>query len=264
MQKLILLLFFPIFIFSCGEKQNSNKKTEIKEIVEQKGQIKPKKSDTVIETKETKQLIENNKSSNCKCFNGIGSTKGDKPSLIFKFLNGSSVNVCGYYDKEIQEDKNLIMSEFNIFDCLTGKSYVEYDATQTCRIKETENSLIIEELRYLPSGENWSWELIQIAEQKVSSNTTEIIVSEITPKIKTIRIDPKTQADFLNSIKKGQGISDEWELEIGKLVVVALSGNESAWNILKDYENYTGETTDGAVAETWKEAVSLVKWIKGK
>lgn len=211
---------------------------------------------------EQKTISKKELTKECECSDGIGSTKTDKPNLIFDFLNGKSVSICGFFDKEIQDGEALIMSEFNVFDCKTGESYLEYDATQTCRIKKLQDTLIIEELNYLPSGENWAWELIQIAEQKVSSNNDGIIVSKIKPKIKPIIIDENTQTEFLNSIKKGKGISGEWELEIGKLVVVSLSGNEKAWSVLKNYETYTGETTDGALAETWKDAVAIVEWLK--
>ncbi len=39
-------------------------------------------------------------STDCKCYNGIGSTENDKPILISKFSNGTSLSLCGYFDKE--------------------------------------------------------------------------------------------------------------------------------------------------------------------
>lgn len=200
-------------------------------------------------------------SSSCLCDKGISTTKGEKPLQIFEFTNGHAVRICGYKDESIQEDENMLLSEFNIFDCLSGVSYVEFGATQTCRIKTYTDTLVIEELAYLPSGENWEWQLIQIAEQKIYCNGKDIHTSKLEPKIKLQPIDSILQNTFLNSLKKGEGFPNEWEEEIGKLVVLSLSGNEKAWEILQDYENFTGTTVDGAIAETWKEGISLVEWI---
>jgi len=253
MNKLTSIIILIFLLFGCVEKPEKKKTTEL---VKENSTLTSQKMETEIEKSElTKE---------CECFDGIGSTKVDKPILTFSFLNKKSISVCGFYDKDLQDGNGIIISEFNVFDCSSGKSYIEYDATQTCRIKETQNSIVIEELYYLPTGKDWTWELIQIAEQTISSNENEILVSEIKPKIKPIKIDVKVQTEFLDSIKKGQEINGEWELEIGKLVATSLSGNENAWSILKDYENYTGEKTDGALAETWKDAVSLVEWIKNK
>lgn len=196
----------------------------------------------------------------CDCYQGIGSIKGEKPILKSNFSNGKSLVTCGYYDEDSQT-LELVMSEFNIFDCDTGQSLVEYDAIQICNIREAKDSLIIEELKFMPAGKNWSWELFQIGEQIISVQNQSLVVSGSTPKFEAATIEEAQQNEFLNSIKLGQGIGGDWEEELGRLEVLSLMGNDKAWEILTNYEQLKGERTDGALAEEWKNAIANVNWI---
>ncbi len=63
-------------------------------------------------------------------------------------------------------------------------------------------------------------------------------------------------------MKKGKGIGENWEKIIDFLETLSINGNEEAWNILKNYKSFTGQETDGAIAETWKDAIATVEWIK--
>jgi hypothetical protein len=194
----------------------------------------------------------------CNCFNGIGSRKGDSAIFEMKFSNGESISVCGFMDKEMEV---TTFSEFNVFECSKGKSLTEYDAMQICRLIEKKDSLVIQELKYLPTGKNWTWNLIQIAEQIITVDDVKIFATPITPKLEKFYIDEQEAELFLNSLQKGKGHND-WELELGKLEVLALKGNEKAKYILENYEKFTGQETDGAVRETWSDAKATVEWIK--
>jgi len=199
------------------------------------------------------------KDNSCKCFDGIGSKKGDTATLVLNFTNGPSISVCGFVDKEME---GLIISEFNVFECKTGKSLTEYDAMQICRLIEKKDSLIIQEMKYLPIGKNWEWNLIQIGEEVITTKDHKTFTTGNKPKLEEITIDNNIAKIFLNSIKKRRGHSNEWELEIGKLEVLTLLGNERAKYILENYEEFIGKETDGAERETWKDARATTEWIK--
>jgi hypothetical protein len=254
--KLITIFIVGVSLLSCKDKSESKIKDESIKIDSTKA-----KAETELNAFEQDSEIRS--ITECKCFDGIGSTKTDKPVLISKFSNGNSVSVCGFFDKEMQEE-GLIMSEFNIFNCETGEALVEYGAVQICRITEKKDSIIINELKYLPAGKKWAWELVQIGEQVITQNRRAITVSDLHPKLKKLEIDKNQQSEFLNSLKKGNGFGSTWETDIGKLEVLSLLGNNRAWDILKNYEEFTGEQTDGALAEQWKDAIANVEWIKGK
>ena len=253
--KLIILSILSLSFFAC--KNNS----------ESKGEEQINKTDTEVLPKETTNHIKDEPNerleSDCKCFNGIGSTESDTPILTSTFSNGVSLSLCGFFDKEMQ-DKGLVMSEFNVFNCKNGNALVEYGAVQVCKIEEKQDALIIWELKYLPVGKNWNWELIQIGKQEITQNDGEIIVENQIPELEKFTINEVIQRQFLNSLKKGNGFGSKWESDLGKLEVLSLLGNDAAWEILKNYEDFTGDKTDGAIAEQWKDAVATVKWITEK
>ncbi|WP_020532546.1 hypothetical protein [Flexithrix dorotheae] len=251
----LIFILLGISVIAC--KNNSDSKEE-KELTKTEIQ-----AETKIPINQVEKELEEKPSTDCKCFNGIGSSEDDKPIIISKFSNGTSLSLCGYFDKE-KQDKGLIMSEFNIFNCKTGSSLVEYGAVQTCRIEQKKDSLIIRELKYLPVGKNWNWELIQIARQEITQKEGEIIVSNQIPETGNFDINKTTQIEFLNSLKRGGGFDSEWESDLGKLEVLSLLGNDEAWEILKNYEDFTGAKTDGALAEQWKDAIATIEWIKEK
>ena len=119
-------------------------------------------------------------------------------------------------------------------------------------------------MKSFPIGENWKWKPIQIAEQVITTDLNEIKAFEIKPKYKPTYIKPKQQSDFLNSLKKGQGFGDNWVDDLGRLEVLSLLGNEKAWEILKNYSEYTGRQTDGEIAEQQEGAVNTVRWLTKK
>src|SRR5690606_15114035 len=71
----------------------------------------------------------------CLCFNGVGSAENDTPVITFDFSNKQKVSICGFWDHETHDSYNstpgFIISEFNIFNCETGYSYVEFGAQET-------------------------------------------------------------------------------------------------------------------------------------
>jgi hypothetical protein len=156
---------------------------------------------------------------------------GDTPTMILTFSNGQSISVCGYIDKEMQGN---IISEFNVFDCNSGKVISEYDAMQICRIIPKKDTLIIHELKYLPTGKNWKWNLIQLGEEIITIKDKKIISTGIKPKLEKFSINENEANFYLNSLTKGKGHNKEWELEIGKLEVLTLLGYKKAKIILEN------------------------------
>jgi hypothetical protein len=239
----ILLLIYVLFFFSCQEKV---KETD----------ISLSKSSTLTEISNQAEIMSDNF---CKCFEGIGSSKSDSPIYTFKFQNGKTISVCGFLDKEME---GFTISEFNVFDCKTGESYVEYGALEICRLVEMKNSIVISELKYLPSGNDWSWELLKIAEREIKTKADSIVVTSRIPKFEKINVDAKVRDAFLNSLTSK--INNDWELEIGKLELLALNNDSDAWEYLKKYKNLKDGIVDGAHSEILNDAIENVKWIRKK
>ena len=259
----ILVIILSILVLSSCKQSQKNQIENSSNIQNESQNLNQTKDSVEIGSKSEERDSQLNSNELCECFDGIGSMKGDEPILRSSFSNGKLTAMCGYYDKEMKEP-GLIISEFNIFDCETEKAIVEYGAIQICRIKEGKDSIIIEELKYLPAGNNWEWELIQIAEQIVTLENQKLVALDVIPKFQKIKINLGSQTQFLNSIKQGEGINEKWVEELCKLEILSLNGNAKAWKILKNYEEFKGDKTDGALAEQWKDALANVEWIKNE
>lgn len=201
--------------------------------------------------------------SDCGCYNGIGSSESDEPSLTIEFYNGTSLSVCGYEQKKLS-DNEVLISEFNVFHCQNGESLVQYGAVQNCNVKKDDNELSISALKFLPAGENWKWKQVIIGFQQIYVEENEIVVLKQKPAYEQVEIDESKVDSFLKELKnmKGTGNLDNPEEILGRLEFLALNGVRKAIDILYGFENYFNYQTDGAIAEQRKDAVATVKWIK--
>jgi hypothetical protein len=202
-------------------------------------------------------------SKTCGCFDGIGSTKKDKPSLSVALNNGVTLTVCGYEQKRLSESE-VLMSEFNVFDCATGKSIVQYRAADECIVKKDQLGLRIEMLAFLPAGEEWKWKQVKIGVQQILLKDNQVVVSDKKPAFDKIGFNQNQIDDFMAKIRsmKEKGKLDNPEEILGGLEILALNDVKEAGDILKDFENYFDYQTDGAIAEQWHDALATVQWIK--
>lgn len=203
---------------------------------------------------------------NCPCYDGIGSSKGDAPVFTYSFDNGQSINVCGFVDHEMHDsneiDKGFVISEFNIFNCESGYSYAQYDATEICRIKISNDSMRIEYLQYLPAGLSWEWELDVIANQFITTDENKLKITDLKPSYQKSNYDDDSVGKLLKTIESGRGMDNNAEIEIGKLKLLALNGNTKAREMLFNYEKLKQERADGAIAQMLSEAIATVKWVE--
>ena len=199
----------------------------------------------------------------CGCFNGIGSSENDKPSLSVKFSNGQKVSVCGYEHKKISNNKVLI-SEFNVFDCKTGESLTVYGAMQNCQVSFENGVLKIIELKYLPAGKNWKWKQVPVGIEQILIEKNKLIVVKQKPQFENTKIEKERIDKFfaeLDSIKMNGKVENPEDI-LGKLEILSLNNNQKAITFLFDFENYFNYVPDGAIAEQLKDAISTVNWIQ--
>ncbi|WP_167605429.1 M56 family metallopeptidase [Maribellus sediminis] len=215
------------------------------------------------------KIVNQDKTSNddeqeeCGCYSGIGSSETDKPSMVVEFSNRVSVSVCGF-EKEKISDTEVVVSEFNVFDCKTGKSLLEYGAVNTCNVKFADGKLYITELEYLPAGENWKWESIPMMQEYLFVNGDNLSKSPRKFVYQKINI-PQTRVDrFMQEVRnlKGKGYNKDFETILGRLALLALNGNMEAKNILSNFETYFNSSPDGSVAELLNRWTSLISYWK--
>lgn len=199
----------------------------------------------------------------CKCFDGIGSSENDTPVLTIEFDNGVNLSVCGYL-KERKSNTEVILSEFDIFNCNTGQSVFQFGALQTYNIKSKTDSLIITELKYLPAGKNWKREFVPLTQLEIFEQDDTITASLPKSVYNEVDIDPTEVENFFNELEqlKGKGNNSELEIIVGKLEVLTLNGNTEAKAILNNFQEYFNCNMDGALQELWNDATSTVIWLK--
>jgi len=189
--------------------------------------------------------------------------ENDAPKMTLELSETIFLNVCGYEHERYGEDEILI-SEFNVFNCETGEALVTYGALQNCIVLKVDKRLEIKELRNLPSGKDWEWQSVQIALQQIYLKEDEVFVSKREPFHKTYKINATAKEQFLKSLKKlkGKGILQNPDEIIGRLEFLAINDDKKAIKILKNFNKYFKYTVDGSVAEQLNEALETQAWLK--
>jgi hypothetical protein len=75
---------------------------------------------------------------------------GTKTEVIFSLTTGK-IGLCGYVENK---DNEKLFSEFVLAVCGQDKIIAFWDAVTVCRIKTNKDTLRIEELKNLPTGED--------------------------------------------------------------------------------------------------------------
>ena len=197
----------------------------------------------------------------CKCFNGFGSHENDNPNLTIGFSNGINLSICGY-EREKISDSEIVISEFDVFNCKTEESIIFFGALQTCQIISKTDTLVIKHLASLPTGKNWKWQLTLVTQQFIYPHKDSIIITSPVCIYEKTQIEQPRVDQFFRELEafKGKGYNKEMENLIGKLGVLTLNGNIKARNILNEFISYMGGGVDGANSETLNAIISITNF----
>ncbi len=203
--------------------------------------------------------------SECGCYQGIGSEKNDTPILIATFNKGHVLSVCGFLNKSVSTNE-VELSEFNVFNCNTGGSLVEFGALENCIVRFENSVLTIDKLSLLPAGDNWKWKYIIVGTQQLFEKGNDIVVTALIPNFKMVEIPQNRINSFFKEIEllKGKGYNDAFEEIIGKLEILSLDKNIQAYNILMDFDKYFGFKINGATREQLDEAISTINFVTNR
>ena len=199
----------------------------------------------------------------CGCFfNKYTGVSYDKLALVAQLADDNRVSVCGYLEEKLSE-KEIKISEFEIFDCAMGESLAEYGALDRCRVSAKNHQLIITGLSFLPVGDDWEFRSVPDSERIIEAVNWQIKVHAPQPVLEIPNIPKERIEKFLQFLRaqKGKGFGLGWEENILKLLVTALTGNQEAKYMLLHLEEYFGFTADGAIAETYRDALATYRWV---
>ncbi len=197
----------------------------------------------------------------CLCQRGIGSKNGDAPKLVHSFNNGISLAVCGWVNPGVTHE-DLFISEFSVFDCRTGDWYARYYALDYCKVVSEGDSLIIFEMKTMPSNNNWEWETMAFR-KRIFYEKDNVVWHGLVPCFIQDSLSKRFVSKSLKDLEKFRGTSDYEEESqlIGRLEYLTLNGSEIAKKRLFNLEEYYNVKTNAASSEHWHDAMKTVTWM---
>ncbi|SFS36448.1 hypothetical protein SAMN05660206_101330 [Sphingobacterium wenxiniae] len=198
-----------------------------------------------------------NEERNCNCPENImaGTTEESKPDTTFHFSNGKTIILCGYKNPD---SNPITFSEFILSVCEQDTIIDFWGAMLTCRLKVHNDTLFVDDLRNLPTGENlkyqetvWSTEKIYFNEQR--------IVRQCAVNRQIRKYDQSEINTALREYEMAKFGLDDNKMEIAtKLFMATISGDKKARQYFKEFATKFG-TLDGAFAEEYKDLTSMLE-----
>lgn len=171
---------------------------------------------------------------------------GTKSDTAFYFSNGKTIVLCGY---ENPESKPTTYSEFVLAACGQDTIIDFWDAVLTYRLKVNQDTLLVDQLQNLPTGENfefqetiWTTEIIYFSGQKIIR------------KYKLYELQVVLEAYETAT----PGLDDNKMEIVNKLFIATISGNKKARQYFKEFENKFG-TLDGAFSEEYSDLAAMLQ-----
>ena len=194
-------------------------------------------------------------SKNCNCPKNDLTAAG-KADRIFTFSNGKSIGLCGFIEKD---NKDTTYSEFILFQCGQTKILNQWDATQSCRISKTKDTLIIQELYGLAIEKKLEvkWVPFYITKYYLDNSalrSTSFFRKDL-PKYSPTQI--KTVINEYKKLTKQSG-GDSTLLIAHRLFWAYVSGSKEAANYLNSFEKRFGPF-DGAIVEEFHDLWATYK-----
>lgn len=187
----------------------------------------------------------------------------NKPNKVFTLKNGQKYSMCGYENTEEDGIPNSF-SEFTIFDCNKDTILYEWDATQTCFVKFSNDTIFVDELYPIPNGTNKEVKYLPFYMSKLfyqNNNLNKVSVYRKDLKKYTLsEIDQVIKSFDKNYEKSKQSNSEEFLKIVNQLFWAYYSGSKKAEEIMDKLckVNYG----DGGVSEEYGEFVRTYEHYK--
>ncbi|MGC3943793.1 MAG: hypothetical protein QM762_04500 [Chryseolinea sp.] len=188
---------------------------------------------------------------NCNC--PPNKFAGTKPEAVFTLPNGK-IALCGYAETK---DNEKLYSEFVLAACGDKKIIDFWDAITTCRIVTNNDTLRVEELKNLPTGDDlkfvstvWNIDKLYFKNGQVQRNTS------LNRKIRKY-----SQQEIKSVLAEYEHLNRKLDYNdmdlINKLFMAAISGDKTARKYLTDKNRF--EYFDGAFKEDYDELIAMLK-----
>jgi len=184
---------------------------------------------------------------------------GTKTDTSFHFSNGKTIVLCGYKNPD---SNPTTFSEFVLAVCGQDTIIDFWSAVHDCRLKIWKDTLLIEELKNLPTGKNfdfqetvWTTEKIYFSGQKTNRKL------EVNRRISKYNLEEIKQV--LKTFERAKPGIDDSKMEIAnKLFLATISNDKTSRLYFKEFKTKFGPL-DGDFAEEYNELNSMLKqWDK--
>ncbi len=172
----------------------------------------------------------------------------------YRFKSGQVIGLCGF-----TEDKGLTYSEFALFNCTTNKIIAEWDATENCTVKFSNDTLKIEELYLFPI--KGVYKQVPFYVVKFYYNNASLRkISYYQPSL--LKYSNTEINKAIQLFKAGRAANTEENIEIAdKLFCAFVSGSIEAEACFLSVKEKLGPF-DGAIADLWNSLLNLYKDYK--
>ena len=180
---------------------------------------------------------------------------GTRADTTYHLFNGKTIVLCGYKNPD---SKSTTFSEFILSVCGQDTIIDFWGAVRTCRLKVNKDTLLVDELQNLPTGNNfkyqetvWTTEKIYFSGQKI---VRKLVVNRQIRKYNQDEIQ-----SVLKSYETAKSGLDDSKMEIAnKLFIATISGDKKARQYFKEFKTKF-ETLDGAFAEEYSELTAMLE-----
>ena len=180
---------------------------------------------------------------------------GTKADTAFHFSNGKTIVLCGYKNLETRPPT---FSEFILAEC--GKSEIIdfWGAVLNCRLKVEKETLLVEELQNLPTGNNFNYQEIVWTTEKIYFSK-EKIVRKLAVNRKIKKYSPNEIKAVLREYEiTNPGLDDSKMVLANKLFIGAISGDKKARHYFEEFDTKFG-LLDGAYKGEYKDLTAMLK-----
>lgn len=180
---------------------------------------------------------------------------GTKADSTFHLSNGKTIVLCGYKNPDTNP---TTFSEFILAVCGQDTIIDFWSAVLTCRLKVKNDTLLVDQLQNLPTGNNfkfqetiWTTEKIYFSGQKV------VRKMELNKDIR--KYNQEEIQSVLKTYETANKSLDDGKMEIAnKLFIATISGDKKARQYFIEFENKF-EILDGAYKEEYNDLKSMLK-----
>jgi hypothetical protein len=180
---------------------------------------------------------------------------GKKADSTFHLSNGKTIVLCGYKNPDTNP---TTFSEFILAVCGQDTIIDFWSAVLTCRLKVKNDTLLVDQLQNLPTGNNfkfqetiWTTEKIYFSGQKV------VRKMELNKDIR--KYNQEEIQSVLKTYETANKSLDDGKMEIAnKLFIATISGDKKARQYFIEFENKF-EILDGAYKEEYNDLKSMLK-----